>query len=152
MEEARAPAFVAKVYSLKSRVKSARKDLTAFVADDRCDRVLEALEQAIEEIVVATETVQEQSDDLAGRQDALRAEADRFRRLFDLAPAGYIVTGIDGVVQYANAAASALLGRDSDALIGKPIAALLAMADRFAARGWRNCARLESRERRAEDL
>jgi PAS domain S-box-containing protein len=62
--------------------------------------------------------------------DALAAEVDYYRRLFDRAPEPYIVTDSRGVIRDANDAAAALFGISRRLLRGKPLPTLLAIGDR----------------------
>lgn len=58
----------------------------------------------------------------------------RYQDLFEFTPDGYLVTDLFGHIQEANQYAAALLGREREFLIGKPIFNLIAQEDRPAAR------------------
>jgi PAS domain S-box-containing protein len=53
-----------------------------------------------------------------------------FRKLFELAPAAYVVTDADLVIQDANSAAVRLLRRPLDHLAGKPLVQFIDTAER----------------------
>jgi two-component system phosphate regulon sensor histidine kinase PhoR len=56
----------------------------------------------------------------------LERERRRYRDLFDLAPVGYLVTDLDGVVLEANRAACELLSREASSLLGARLGTLVA--------------------------
>jgi PAS domain S-box-containing protein len=59
----------------------------------------------------------------------------RYRELFDLAPAAYLITDPDAVILQANISAEVLLGAPATALVGKPLELFVAAQDR---RGFRH--------------
>ena len=71
---------------------------------------LEELSSAIEELEVAAEELHAQTEALTAAQHELEVVAVRYRELFDLAPDGYLVTDINGVILEANHAATDMLG------------------------------------------
>jgi two-component system, OmpR family, phosphate regulon sensor histidine kinase PhoR len=85
------------------------------------------LRRAREELAVRDK----QLSDLRERIDA---EQRRYAELFDLAPVGYLVTDLDGVVREANRTAAELLGREISFLVGEPFAALVGPERRHAFR------------------
>lgn len=58
------------------------------------------------------------------------AQAERYRKVLDSAPAGTILVDGSRVVRYANAAAASLLGRAPDDLVGRPVLELVHPEDR----------------------
>jgi PAS domain S-box-containing protein len=75
----------------------------------------------LEELRVAQEELRERTERLGSVEDELARERRRYRNLFELAPAPYLVTTPDGLVTEANAAAEALLGVRSGFLTGKSL-------------------------------
>ncbi len=65
-------------------------------------------------------------------RDSMAVERRRYADLFDLAPVGYLVTDLDGVVREANRTAAELLDREVSFLVGKPLAALVGPDRRHA--------------------
>jgi two-component system phosphate regulon sensor histidine kinase PhoR len=70
--------------------------------------------------------------ELGEAQRLLELERRRYRDLFDLAPVGYVVTDLDGVVLEANRAACELLARDASGLLGVRLDTLVADGRRQA--------------------
>jgi len=62
--------------------------------------------------------------------DALGAEREQYRELFDGASDAYLLSDADGVIRDVNFAAVDLLRRRRQALRGKPLAALVALEAR----------------------
>ncbi len=60
---------------------------------------------------------------LANEREALEC-LNRYKALYELAPAGYLVTDTQGCISQGNAAAATLLGIDQDSLVGLMIANL----------------------------
>ena len=82
---------------------------------------LEELSTALEELYIAEEEVRLQNEELIVARQAIEAERQRYRELFEFAPDGYLVTDIYGVIQEANRVASQLLNIEQRFLIGKPL-------------------------------
>jgi len=91
---------------------------------------LEALQEALQEVDTAEAELSQQNEELTAAREALEIERHRYRDLFELAPAGYLVTDGFGVVQEANLAAAALLGIPQDSLRGKPLLVFIRSSDR----------------------
>jgi PAS domain S-box-containing protein len=72
----------------------------------------------------------------------LAARGRHYFELFDLAPEAQIVTDCHGTIVEVNRAAAALLRRRADRLIGKPLAALVALESRSAFRSQPGCGSL----------
>lgn len=88
------------------------------------------LSEALEELRVASETLQHQETllDQAGAEVA--AQMQRYRELFELAPDGYLLTRRDGVIEEANLAAARMLRVRQQEMIGKPLVVYVSAADR----------------------
>ncbi len=61
---------------------------------------------------------------------AAEAERQYYKELFDLAPDGYLVTDVQGVIQEANRAAATLLNVSQQFLVGKPLVIFVAEQQR----------------------
>jgi PAS domain S-box-containing protein len=92
------------------------------------------LQTYVEELRIAREELQAQNDELRESRERIELERKRYADLFDLAPVGYLVTDLDGLVEEANRAAANLLGRELRFLVGKPLAALVGTERRSAFR------------------
>jgi PAS domain S-box-containing protein len=93
------------------------------------DAALEDLKLSLEELQAAHEELQTQNQELETARHTLEAERQRYQELFDLAPDGYLLTSIEGVVQEANQALSNLLGLSTPSLLGKPLQVFIAPED-----------------------
>src|SRR5437588_10844327 len=98
--------------------------------------MLEEMSAALEELHVAAEVMQEQSEKLAESQHTLDAERQYFQELFDLAPDGYLVTDEYATIRRANQAAAEMFHTDPKYLDGKPLIVLIYPADRMTFRKW----------------
>jgi PAS domain S-box-containing protein len=97
---------------------------------------LEELSVSVEELQVASEEMQQQNEELLAARQTVEAERARYEALFDLAPDGYLVTDLYGLVQEANHAAARLVGVRQDRLLGKPLLSYVAEDDRDAFIRW----------------
>lgn len=89
--------------------------------------IAQQLQDALEEIRVAEEERQQQYEELLSTQAALAAERQRYMALFELAPCGYLVTDLRGVIREANHKAASLL---KGGLTGKPLSMFVPKEDR----------------------
>ncbi|MFY9823045.1 MAG: PAS domain-containing protein, partial [Thermoanaerobaculia bacterium] len=96
---------------------------------------LEELQSRLAELEVAYEELETQNEELLSTREALENQRHRYRRLFDEAPFGYLVTDPQGVIEEANRAASLLLGVPQHHLAGKPLLLYLMPQER---RGFRD--------------
>jgi PAS domain S-box-containing protein len=92
-------------------------------------QALDELVNALEEVHVLSEELSLQHSQLQVAQLTLAIERQQYFDLFDLAPDGYFVTDIQGVIEQINQTAATLLNRRQLLLIGKPLAALVAQTD-----------------------
>jgi PAS domain S-box-containing protein len=88
------------------------------------------LDQANQTLQAAKEQLQDQVEELAISRQMLEAERQRYLDLFEFAPDGYLVTDPNGIIREANRAASALLQRPKNLLVGKPLPLFVTQADR----------------------
>ncbi len=93
-------------------------------------RLLHELSTATEELRVAEEELIVQGEDLATAHLAVDAERERYGRLFDFAPDGYLETDHLGKILEANRAASALVGVPVRFLVNKLFVPFVAEHDR----------------------
>lgn len=92
--------------------------------------LFQMLQTALEELHVADEELCQQHEELVVAYDRAEFEHIRYQELFNLAPDGYLVTDIMGVIREANATATALLSRSKSHLLGKPLAIFIAQDNR----------------------
>jgi two-component system, cell cycle sensor histidine kinase and response regulator CckA len=122
---------------LHSELLQMREQLagSAPVRRRQLQEALEALQEALQEVDTAEVELAQQNEALTLAREALEIERHRYQDLFELAPAGYLVTDGGGVVQEANRAAAALLGISQNAVRGKPLMVFLDPEDRRDLRG-----------------
>ncbi|MBD3882718.1 helix-turn-helix domain-containing protein [Phormidium tenue FACHB-886] len=99
-------------------------------ADDLLPIVLQELGVTAEELQVAVEELVQQSNHWLENQNQITAESQRYHSLFDYAPEAYLITDAVGVIQAANRAASLLLDRQANFLVGKPLVSLVSIEER----------------------
>jgi len=97
-------------------------------------RAFEELAHALEELQAADRALQRQREEALNKQTELELDSQRYRDLFEHAPAGYIVTSVDGAIRQANPAALALLETSDRAIVGRPLAVFLPDGQRRAFR------------------
>src|SRR5262245_19730689 len=95
---------------------------------------LEELGTALEELSVTDEELHQQNKALAAAHAVVETERRRYQELFDFAPHGYLVTDPASIIHEASRAASALLARRPDHVLGKPLALFVVEAERAAFR------------------
>jgi PAS domain S-box-containing protein len=88
----------------------------------------------MEELRVAEEELRVVSEQVASADQALYAERERYRALFQANPAAHLVTDLVGVVSEANQQAVELLGVDHRHLVGKPLVTFITAQQRRAVR------------------
>ncbi len=84
-------------------------------------RWLGVLDVFIEELDVSIEELRQQNEELHLTQHLLGQETERYRNLFHLAPDGYIITDLMGVIREANQTAATILQVEPRNLTGKPL-------------------------------
>jgi two-component system phosphate regulon sensor histidine kinase PhoR len=67
---------------------------------------------------------------LTQKAEMLAVEETRYRALFEVAPDGYLVTDLHGLIVEANDGAGRLLGRPHERLVRKPLAGFVDLPDR----------------------
>jgi PAS domain S-box-containing protein len=76
------------------------------------------------------EQLRRQNEELTVAHRSLEKERSRYQALFDFAPDGYLVTGFEGAIREANAAAAALLNTPKELLPGQSLSEFVVQADR----------------------
>jgi signal transduction histidine kinase len=117
-----------------SRVESFRSQLGEG-RDTRGDgdlgfRALQEIDTAHEELRAVEEELHAQADEIATARETLIRERVLYGELFSAAPEAYVVTDPNGLVLQANPRASVLFNLDTTFIVGKPLALLVAPADR----------------------
>ncbi|HHP7245907.1 MAG TPA: PAS domain S-box protein, partial [Elainellaceae cyanobacterium] len=79
---------------------------------------------ALEELQIAEEELHQQNESLHDARLSLEAEHQRYQDLFELAPDGYLITDLRGIIQEANHAAITLLNHQH--WLGKPFTVFIA--------------------------
>lgn len=85
-----------------------------------------------EELAAAAEELIVQEEELEATAEMAAVWRHHYEQMFRLAPDGYVVTNLYGVIREANEAAAGLLGMESAALTGRPLTAFVALPDRAA--------------------
>jgi PAS domain S-box-containing protein len=91
---------------------------------------LAELQTVLEELQAADEELRCQNEELVSTRQAVEAERQRYRELFEFAPNGYLVTDASGRIQEANYAAATLLKVAQSFLIHKPLYVFIHAPDR----------------------
>jgi PAS domain S-box-containing protein len=105
---------------------------------------LQELSSSVEELCVAAEELRRQNNELVATRTLLEEERHHYQELFELAPDGYVVTDMYGVIREANDNAAKLLHMRRDFLIGKPIIVAVSNSEHVGFR--RLLARLQREE------
>jgi PAS domain S-box-containing protein len=85
------------------------------------EEAIAELGATLEELRVADEELRAQNDELARARAEAEAVARRYEDLFELVPAGYIITDKAGSIWQLNKGAADMLGRPAEYCIGKPL-------------------------------
>ncbi|RJP75260.1 MAG: PAS domain S-box protein [Candidatus Zixiibacteriota bacterium] len=80
--------------------------------------VNDRLQAEVDERLIAEEELRQQNEELVAARAALETERHRYLELFEFAPAGYLVTSLEGGIQEANRHAAALLNQSPAELNG----------------------------------
>ena len=91
---------------------------------------------ALEGLRVTEEELRVQTDTLVAAHEQLAAQRERYRELFESAPAPYMVTDPAGTVTAANLRAVRLLGIPQEVLIGRPLVMFVVAEDRQRLPDW----------------
>src|SRR5215210_6269546 len=123
------------IQTLRQRVQSLYQQGGANAQTDTVlSRAFEELAHALEELQAADQALHQQRDEWLNKQAELELENRRYKDLFEHAPAGYIVTSIDGAIRQANPAALALLETSDRAIVGRSLGVFVPEGQRRAFR------------------
>lgn len=103
--------------------------LTKAQADGRAHPALELLRRQQHELLIRTEELREQLEELEVGEVRVQEERARYQLLFDASPDAYAITDAYGVVREVNVAASRLFEIDLRFLRGKLLASLIVAED-----------------------
>jgi PAS domain S-box-containing protein len=120
--------FNEQIAVLQQRMADLQDQVTAVPARAG-EVVLEALEDlgtVLEELHVADAELRQQNEAMALARLEAETARQRYQELFDLAPDGYLVTDIAGIIQEVNRAAAAMLDLTPQHLVGKPFIIFIA--------------------------
>jgi PAS domain S-box-containing protein len=90
------------------------------------------IDDILRELAAAEERLRVQNDELFAARFDFDKSAHHFRRLFDFAPLGYLVTDTDGRILQINVVAADLLGHAVHATVGRDFASYVHPGDRRA--------------------
>jgi PAS domain S-box-containing protein len=112
-----------KIRTLRQRVQSLYQQGGSNAQSDALlSQAFDELAHALEELQEADQALAQLRDEWLLKQAELKLENQRYKDLFEYAPAGYIVTSIDGAIRQANLAALALLETSDRAIVGRSLA------------------------------
>ena len=111
-------------------VRSDKSPIPFVEQHDALPETTALLMTTIEELKVAEEELMQQNEELLRSREQVETVSQHFRELFELAPVGFIVTDLWGMVHDANTAACELLRRDRAMVVGKPLSIFFPMDDR----------------------
>jgi PAS domain S-box-containing protein len=123
------------IQTLRQRVQSLYQQAGPTAQSDTVlSLAFEELAHALEELQAADQVLHRQRDEWLNKQAEQELECQRYKDLFEYAPAGYLVTSIDGAIRQANSAALALLEISDRAIVGRPLAVFVPEGQRRAFR------------------
>jgi PAS domain S-box-containing protein len=114
-----------RIRHLAGSLGEAERLLDGASEDGEASEVTHRFRASLSELTTAYEELRQQNDALIAAQDALEAERERSRDLFEHAPDAYISTDMHGIIRECNIAAEELVGRQAPRLIGKPLRLIL---------------------------
>jgi two-component system, cell cycle sensor histidine kinase and response regulator CckA len=121
---------VADLAGVRRLLRSLEKGLAGVPVVPEMLATVHDLQLAMEEVELADEELKLQNEELLSVRGELELQRVRYQDLFDLAPDGYLVTDLAGVVQEANRAALALFHVSRKAMRGKPLVIFVAYGER----------------------
>lgn len=101
-----------------------------------CLEVIGDLRRTLAEHELLEEELETQNAQLEQLWTAILSERHAFRRLFEHAPAAYVVTDGNATIQETNVMAAELVGASPRFLVGKPLAIFVAAEQRSSFRRW----------------
>src|SRR5258707_5076994 len=88
------------------------------------------LQQSFSNLQSVEEQLRRQNEELMAAHRAVEKERGRYQALYDFAPDGYLVTGLEGAILEANTAAAAILQTPKECLPGQSLSEFVVKADR----------------------
>src|SRR5882672_6472935 len=88
------------------------------------------LHQSLSSLQGVEQQLRRQNEELATAHRAVEKERGRYQALYDFAPGGYLVTGLEGAILEANTAAAAILRTRKELLPGQSLGEFVVKADR----------------------
>ncbi|MCU1338095.1 MAG: hypothetical protein JWO19_3676 [Bryobacterales bacterium] len=88
------------------------------------------LQQSLNSLQGVEEQLRRQNEKLTAAHRAVEKERSRYQALFDFAPDGYLVTGLEGAIREANTAAASILNTPKALLPGQSLSEFVVKADR----------------------
>jgi PAS domain S-box-containing protein len=101
-----------------------------WISPDLLPQAFKELYNTSKILQLAAEELDQQNEELIKTRNWLEAERQHYQDLFDLAPDGYLVTNIEGIIQEANLTAAKLLNVSKHFLVGKPIVNFVLLKER----------------------
>ncbi len=92
------------------------------------------MDRLINEIQVYQAELEIQNEELRRTQTEQEQSRDRFSRLYNMAPVGYIVLEQNGTILDANQTASEMLGKDRTDMLNRPFSQFIATDDQLRRR------------------
>jgi PAS domain S-box-containing protein len=123
-----------KVEAARRRFDDLYRRFTISPTQDLLPESLQELAGTVEELYIAAEELRQQNEELADTRTLLEEERQHYQELFELAPDGYLVTDMYGIIKEANENAARLMGRRRDFIIGKPVIVYVANGEHVAFR------------------
>jgi PAS domain S-box-containing protein len=88
------------------------------------------LQQSFSNLRSVEEQLRRQNEELLAAHRTVEKERGRYQALYDFAPDGYLVTGLEGAILEANTAAAAILQTPKEFLPGQSLSEFVVKADR----------------------
>ena len=111
-----------------------RRGAAQVQSDMLLSTAFEELAHAVDVLQAADYMLEQQRQELLNVQAEQELQIQRYKDLFDYAPAGYLVTSIDGAIRQANTSALALLETSTRAIVGRSLAVFAPEGQRRALR------------------
>jgi PAS domain S-box-containing protein len=109
------------IAATQARLESLHKRRGNGASSQQIEEAITELGATLEELRVADEELRAQNEELARARAEAEAIARRYEDLFELVPAGYVITNSAGDISQINRGAADMLGRTPDHCIGKPL-------------------------------
>ncbi|HEX5689650.1 MAG TPA: PAS domain-containing protein [Roseiflexaceae bacterium] len=111
-----------------------RRGAAQVQSDVLLSAAFEELTYALDALQTAEGMLHQQRQELLNVQAEQDLQIQRYKDLFDYAPAGYLVTSIDGAIRQANTSALALLETSTREIVGRSLAVFAPEGQRRALR------------------